>query len=531
MAVRLVREKLTELFHESNEDGLLEHSFIHNKKPGDAISKIVVLSDIDESPREYNRVDIDRLAAEYSNSRPVLFDSGKDGNVLFIKGYDLVNRIGIENIAKIAIANKIRADITMNGIAPKLVISKALLETFTTFGEMKGLKKKINREKVIREVIDLDDDIDFMGRVGIKNYTKIINALDLTAENEGVYSKIQYYTRAIYKDADGKKKSAKQLKREIENFISALLYKADENKGTLVMNESDVKFYRLAASEIDYDVGIILAAKNLIKIADRNNVKNYNAVRAKAFITALYQSDFDNFDKDILEKLSQITNDTDLQNYMYHNIEKAPFDYDEGKIVVGNKLFNILENDDGKFKGVEKTEAAMYKGKPLESIPILEDLQITSGGNVKMNVLYGGGNYSMDLIPYNVKKVGLKWVVKKYDDIIGEYNSDGAALSAVIRDKYGEVYKHNREFALPLNENMYAHTDMRTNEKYYEQRIGETINLTDDNGKLLARFENNESGQEGVIDYLNSRNLIADDVDNNKKLQDDFNACMLKVGG
>ena len=66
---------------------------------------------------------------------------------------------------------------------------------------------------------------------------------------------------------------------------------------------------------------------------------------------------------------------------------------------------------------------------------------------------------------------------------------------------------------------------------YTEQRIGDTINLLDEDQNLLKRFENNESGQKQVKDYLNSRFIIADDVENSKKMQDDLNACLLKLGG
>ena len=531
---RLVREKLTDLFNKANDEGLMEGGFITNKNNSNTIGKIIILDTNDKLPEAGNATDITRLANEYSNGNAVLFDSGKEGNSLFIKKDELAGVIGLENIAKIAIAGKVKDDIALFGQAPRLTIAKALMDTFDRFGDLKGIKKKINREKLIRDVIDLDDDIDFMNRVGINNYTKIIKALDMNADNELTYGRIQYYTRAIYRDAKGNAKTQKALKRENENFINALLYKAEQNGGKLVMNADDVKFYRLAASELDYNEGIIRAGKNLSNVVDRSKFYNYTSPRAKAFITALYKGDFDNFDKEMLDKLSKIKDDAELQTYMLNNIERAPFDYDEGKIVVGNKLFNIVKDDSDDFVGVEKTDTKMYKGKPMEAIPILENLEIGSGGSVHMNVLYGGATHDMRMVGYTIKKASDgKYVLKKNDEVLGKYNTEGDAKAGVLKNKYGSINKHDRANAEYLFDggNTLAHIDFRTNKRYIEDRVGDTINLYDESDNLLKRFENTEEGKNAVIDYLNIRNLVADDVKNKKKLVDDMNACLLKVGG
>ena len=524
-----VHEKITDILeqHDLGDFFLLERGNNSNNK----ISRIVILNATQYvDPISNKKADIKKAADEYINEGFTIFESrNQDGDTLFIRDDFFVETFGEENLLRIAIANEVKHHIQLFGEAPRLTVSKALLNTLGRFGEFKSLNKKINVEKVIRNVIDLDDDIDFINRVGIKNYKALVNALSDNPANEGVYANIQYYTRVIYKNDDGSKKTEKMLKSEAKNFIDALLYKAELNGGKLVMNANDVKYYRLAATGVDNVIDINQAAKNFLWMTDKKY--RFDEPKTRAFVAALYRDDINGLDKDLIKDLADAETDSQVINALYESYEKIPFDYDEGKIVVGDKLFTIEKDVDDNFVGVELSEATMYKGKPLESIPIIKNTEFSKNGEMFINVLYGGTESKMKLRGYTAKKESSgKWVVKKDDVEIGKFNSEDGAKVAVLKDKYGKLKKYSEEPS-DLGTGEFLHTDPRTNQIYTEQRIGDTINLLDEDENLLKRFENNASGQKQIKDYLNSRFIIADDVENSKKMQDDLNACLLKIGG
>ena len=394
----VVNDKITEMLeqHDLGDFFLLENDYTGNKK----ISRIVILNATQYvDPISNSKADIKKRADEYKNEGFVLFESrNQDGDTLFIRDDFFVETFGEENLLRIAIANEVKNYIHLFGEAPRLTVSKALLNTLGRFGEFKALNKKIHVEKLIRNVIDLDDDIDFINRVGITNYKALVNALDNNTANEGVYSAIQYYARVIYKNDDGSKKTAKMLKSEAKNFIDALLYKAELNGGKLVMNANDVKYYRLAATGVDNVIDINQAAKNLLWLTDKKF--KFDEPKTRAFVAALYRDDINGLDKGLLKDLADAETDSQIIGALYESYEKIPFDYDEGKIVVGDKLFTIVNDADDKFVGVELSEATMYKGKPLESIAIIKNTEFSNNGEMFINVLHGGAESSMKLRGY-----------------------------------------------------------------------------------------------------------------------------------
>ena len=469
-----------------------------------------------------------------SNSEGTLEESiiyiSEDGNgaIVFVNNKGINDWLGAENAVKLQISMFIKNNREQWGNAPMLSVAKVLSREYTKLSSVKEFYKR-HAPGTANEVIDLANEADFMRAITTYSYKELVDALGNDAASEKVYNRIQYYVRKTYKNDKGKNKSNKKLNDEAHKFVNALIRKADMNKGNLVINENEVKYFRLAATQIDDIVKIQAAAENMIKLVNMADRVAFNDVKGKAFTAALYKGDFSSFDKKLLNDLASVREEKDILKVINNHLEKVPYDLESGKIVVGDKLFTIVKEGDN-FSSVKETAGKVIEGKPLESTPILTKVDVKGKGVVEVNFLYAGKTDKMVLRDYTIKKdSNNQWVLRKNGYELNRYNDKDVAIAEMLKDKYNKL----KELPEPddLENGIRQYNDPISGNVYKESVRGDTLILTDKNDVVLKRFENNDNGRQALKSYMGSKHIIASDVDNNKKFISDIEACVVKFKG
>ena len=456
----------------------------------------------------------------------ILYEGKPDGAEVFISREALAKWLGPKAGKKIEIAEAIRQDRERWGKAPRLVVAKEMVKE----NPISDIEKYYEAPDsgVAPAVIDISNEAYFAKRITYNSYKELVETLGDTADDERVYKQIQYYSHKIYKTDKGKNKSNKRINDEAHNFINGLIKRADGNGGKLVIDEKNVKYYRLAATQLADPTEIHNAAKNFITLTNKVESFNFNDIRGIAFASALYKGDFESFDKGVIKALSKATDDIAIMKVINNHIEKMPYDLKDSKVVVGDKLFNILKDGDN-FKGLKETSALVFEGKPIDAIPILKNVVVKGKGVVELNFLYGGKTDKMVLKDYTIKKNNTgEWVLKNDDVEINRYRDKDKAVAEMLKHRYGKL----KELDAPenLGSGVRQYTDIAGN-VYKEIERGDTLVLADNADKIIKRYENTDDGKKELRDYLSSRYITASDLDKNKKIINDIQGCVLRFKG